>query len=211
MNRPAITLGLLAIFLGVNLGLRMWLHWRRTGSTGFHGISGWSVEGFGGVLFAVGVVLGVAAPVTELVGVVEPLVPSRPWWVDAVATCVVALGIGGTWGAQAAMGASWRIGVKQDEHTDFVERGPFRWVRNPIFSCVLLTAVGVALLLPNPLSVASFVSLVIAVELQVRFVEEPYLLRTHGEPYVRYCQRVGRFVPGVGRSSSAARGPAGSS
>ena len=30
-------------------------------------------------------------------------------------------------------------------------------------------------------------------------VEEPYLLRTHGDEYRRYASRVGRFVPGVGR------------
>jgi protein-S-isoprenylcysteine O-methyltransferase Ste14 len=48
------------------------------------------------------------------------------------------------------------------------------------------------------LSVASFVCLLIAVELQVRFVEEPYLLRTHGQRYRDYASRVGRFVPGLG-------------
>jgi protein-S-isoprenylcysteine O-methyltransferase Ste14 len=40
--------------------------------------------------------------------------------------------------------------------------------------------------------------LVVAIELQVRFVEEPYLVRTHGESYRAYCRRVGRFVPGLG-------------
>ena len=40
--------------------------------------------------------------------------------------------------------------------------------------------------------------LVAGVELQVRFVEEPYLARTHGDTYRDYCRRVGRFIPGVG-------------
>jgi protein-S-isoprenylcysteine O-methyltransferase Ste14 len=43
------------------------------------------------------------------------------------------------------------------------------------------------------------VALVVALELQVRVVEEPYLLRTQDEPYAAYASRVGRFVPGVGR------------
>ena len=30
-------------------------------------------------------------------------------------------------------------------------------------------------------------------------VEEPHLIRTHGEPYLRWASRVGRFVPGLGR------------
>jgi protein-S-isoprenylcysteine O-methyltransferase Ste14 len=30
-------------------------------------------------------------------------------------------------------------------------------------------------------------------------VEEPYLVRSHGDEYRRYASRVGRFLPGVGR------------
>ncbi|MFZ3348795.1 MAG: hypothetical protein WA248_27530 [Mycobacterium sp.] len=35
-------------------------------------------------------------------------------------------------------------------------------------------------------------------ELQVRRVEEPYLLAKHGAAYRRYTASVGRFIPGVG-------------
>lgn len=38
----------------------------------------------------------------------------------------------------------------------------------------------------------------VGLELQVRFVEEPYLLRTHAT-YASYASRVGRFLPGLGR------------
>ena len=65
---------------------------------------------------------------------------------------------------------------------------------------MLITAGGLAALLPNLLSVAAFASLLLAVELQVRFIEEPYLRRAHGDAYASYCRRVGRFVPGIGRA-----------
>jgi protein-S-isoprenylcysteine O-methyltransferase Ste14 len=45
----------------------------------------------------------------------------------------------------------------------------------------------------------------VAVELQVRVVEEPYLLAMHGSAYVSYAVRAGRFVPRIGRM----RAPAG--
>lgn len=57
---------------------------------------------------------------------------------------------------------------------------------------------GIALLTKNVVAVAGFVLLVATIELQVRRVEEPYLLRTHGEDYRDYTATVGRFVPGVG-------------
>lgn len=204
MNRPVLALVLLVVFFGLNFGLRSWWHWRATGTTGFRGISGrvGSPEWLGGVLFAVGLVIGVAAPLVELAGVLSPLFRSRPWWMDAAAGCLVTLGIAGTSWAQAAMGPSWRIGVRENERTELVNRGPFRWVRNPIFSFMLLTAAGLALFLPNLLSIGAFVGLALAVELQVRFAEEPYLRRVHAERYVAYCQRVGRFVPGIGRERS---------
>jgi protein-S-isoprenylcysteine O-methyltransferase Ste14 len=47
-------------------------------------------------------------------------------------------------------------------------------------------------------SVAAVALLVIALELQTRLVEEPYLLRSQGEPYAAYASRVGRFLPGIG-------------
>ena len=43
------------------------------------------------------------------------------------------------------------------------------------------------------------VVIALGLELQVRAVEEPYLLRTHGDAYRAYAARVGRFLPGVGR------------
>jgi protein-S-isoprenylcysteine O-methyltransferase Ste14 len=42
-------------------------------------------------------------------------------------------------------------------------------------------------------------ALVLALEIQVRLVEEPHLLRAHGSAYGEYASRVGRFVPGLGR------------
>ena len=70
-------------------------------------------------------------------------------------------------------------------------------MRNPIFASMIPTSLGLALLVPNAPAVVAFAALVL--ELQVRLVEEPYLLRTHGDRYVEYASRVGRFFPAVGR------------
>jgi protein-S-isoprenylcysteine O-methyltransferase Ste14 len=48
-------------------------------------------------------------------------------------------------------------------------------------------------------ALAGLAALWLALEIQVRLVEEPYLLRTHGDAYREYAARVGRFVPGLGR------------
>jgi protein-S-isoprenylcysteine O-methyltransferase Ste14 len=199
MSRPILALALLVIFYAVAFGLRTWQHLRATGSTGFRGVSGrpGSVEWLGGVLFAAGIAFSLAAALGEAAGWVAPL------WAPGPASVVLGVvitigGIAATYMAQVSMGDAWRIGVREDERTQLVAEGPFAVVRNPIFSCMLVTAAGLVVLLPNWLSVASLMALLVAVELQVRFVEEPYLLRTHGQRYSDYMSRVGRFVPGLG-------------
>jgi protein-S-isoprenylcysteine O-methyltransferase Ste14 len=54
-------------------------------------------------------------------------------------------------------------------------------------------------MVPNTVSLAGLVVTIAAIELQVRAVEEPYLLRVHGDAYARYAAAVGRFLPGIGR------------
>jgi protein-S-isoprenylcysteine O-methyltransferase Ste14 len=71
-------------------------------------------------------------------------------------------------------------------------------------AAVVLVAIGIAITLvshvvPNVLSAAMLVAFAVALEIQVRLVEEPYLLRVHSDAYRRYAARTGRFVPGLGR------------
>lgn len=79
----------------------------------------------------------------------------------------------------------------------------FTWVRNPIFTAMVIARIGLVLWVPNVVSVVALVVLVGALEVQVRLVEEPYLRSTQGAPYEHYLARVGRFLPGVGRSPAA--------
>ena len=192
---------LYALHLALPLGGRALLQRRRTGSTGFVGLGGrrGSVERIGGVLFVVAAILVLAAPLLDLAGGLEPIADlGRP--IGHVPGFVLfSAGLVGTLLAQAWMGASWRVGVAEEERTEFIVRGPFALVRNPIFSVTIPAFLGLALLAPNAAAIAGFAAFVSALESQVRFVEEPYLLRTHGAKYAAYASRVGRFVPGVGR------------
>lgn len=196
----ALALILFVIYLALAFGARTLLQLRRTGSTGFRGVGGrpGSAEWLGGVLFACALGLGLAAPVLDLVGAVEPVGFLDGRAGHALGLVLYALGLAGTLVAQAAMGASWRIGVDDSEETELVTEGPFALVRNPIFSGMIPGFLGLALMVPNVFSLAGVLALVAAIELQVRCVEEPYLTRVHGERYLAYASRTGRFVPGVG-------------
>lgn len=201
---PLVALGVVVVYLVLAFGLRSWLQWRRTGSNGFRGVSGarGSPEWFGGMLFVAAMVGVILAPVAELAGLVEPAPALDHPSVQIVGVVLCGGGLAGTLWAQFAMGDSWRIGVDSSDQTPLVTRGPFRLVRNPIFSFMTLGLAGIALLVPNPIAAAALFALIAGLELQVRLVEEPYLVEAHGEKYRAYASRVGRFVPGVGRLAS---------
>jgi len=201
MTRPVLVLALLVTYVALAFGLRTYLHYRRTGSSGFRGISGHPISAswLGGVLFLLALVGSVAAPVLAVVELDPALGGSAA--LDVLGGVSFAIGVALLLWSQGAMGSSWRIGVDDGERTTLVTGGPFGVVRNPIFSSMLLSGAGFVLLLPNIAAITSYAMLLAAIELQVRFVEEPYLRRTHGASYDDYTDRVGRFVPGMARWS----------
>jgi protein-S-isoprenylcysteine O-methyltransferase Ste14 len=196
-----LALACFALYLALAFGLRTALQLRRTGSTGFRGVGGrpGSAEWWGGVLFVVALLAGVAAPLLDIAGALEPIAALDGTIGQAAGGVLFAFGLAATLSAQIAMGDSWRIGVDIAERTDLVTEGPFELVRNPIFAGMLPTSLGLSLLVPNVAALAGLCALFVALEVQVRVVEEPYLVRTHGARYADYAARVGRFFPGVGR------------
>lgn len=200
---PIAAIVLFVLFAALGFGWRSWQQHRRTGSTGFRGVSGrpFSLEWFAGVGFIVSMGAAVFAPTLQLAGIVTPLEPFDRPWLNIAGIVIAVLGIAATLYAQLDMGDSWRIGVDAGETTALVRTGVFGWVRNPIFTAMLVFGLGIALVTPNVVAVVGFVLLVATIEAQVRVVEEPYLLATHGDAYRDYLATVGRFVPYVGRVS----------
>jgi protein-S-isoprenylcysteine O-methyltransferase Ste14 len=186
-------------FLAVAFGWRTWIQYRRTGDHGFRGFSGQGPpsERLAGLLFAAALIGLLGAPVATLLGLVR--CAELPLPLSALGVALALAGFAVVLVAQLQMGASWRVGVDASERTALVQDGIFAVVRNPIFSGIGVFAVGMLLLVPNILSIAGVLLGAIGLQLQVRWVEEPYLLRTHGDAYAEYAQQVGRFVPAVGR------------
>lgn len=83
-------------------------------------------------------------------------------------------------------------------------------MRNPIFAAMIPAFMGIALLAPNAVTVAGAILLMVALELQTRLVEEPYLYAVHGDQYAIYATQAGRFLPGIGRLRLNGRRPSAS-
>ena len=134
---------------------------------------------------------------------VEPVRLLSAVWIQTVGIVVATAGIAATVYAQLEMGDSWRIGVDERETTTLVHTGVFGRIRNPIYTAMFTFGIGIALVTPNLVAFAALILLVATIQLQVRRVEEPYLLRTHGDVYRAYAASVGRFIPGSASFVSA--------
>ena len=97
-----------------------------------------------------------------------------------------------------------------DPPAHLVVRGPYRFVRNPMISGVLLVIVAESLFLRSWLHAAWAAIFLLANILYIPSVEEPRLEKRFGEPYRTYKVHVPRFLPrftpwndGDGASSAA--------
>jgi protein-S-isoprenylcysteine O-methyltransferase Ste14 len=202
-----LALVLLAVWLLLVAGLRTLIQIRRTGDASaprFRDHPG-SPQWWARLLSGVGFACAVAAPLAEVAGLLDPIAVLDRTPVRAAGVALVVLGIAATLAGQLAMGASWRVDVDPDERTVLVTSGPFRLVRNPIFTATAATAAGLALIVPNLLAAAMLVAFVTALQIQVRLVEELYLHRVHGTAWEQYAARTGRFLPCIGQHRAGSR------
>jgi protein-S-isoprenylcysteine O-methyltransferase Ste14 len=202
---PRLALGLCVVWFASLFVFRTFVQWRRTGSTGlkgFHGRVG-SLPWIAGTTVSLGFLLTPAAPLAALFGGPGSALVFSSAPVHLAGAVWVVVGLVGALAAQLSMGDSWRVGVDESEKTKLVVDGLFAWVRNPIFSFMGLSVLGLVLLVPNLLAALACLLTIVGIELQVRAVEEPFLEKTHGEAYARYVAAVGRFVPRVAKRTSA--------
>lgn len=99
--------------------------------------------------------------------------------------------------SQQQMGTSWRVGVDDHEKTPLITHGLYAYIRNPIYTGLLVFSIGLLVLIPGILMLFSIFMLYISIELHVRYIEEPYLYQMHKETFETYIQGTGRYLPKV--------------
>lgn len=110
-----------------------------------------------------------------------------------VALCVLGLAFSSY--AQYAMGKEWRIGVDPDEKTTLVTTGIFNKIRNPIYTGCIVHGIGLIFLAPHVLFFVTGVVGYLTIRAYVKNIEEPYLVKLHGDDYRQYVAQTGSFFP----------------
>jgi protein-S-isoprenylcysteine O-methyltransferase Ste14 len=114
--------------------------------------------------------------------------------------CTLALAVGSIWLIAAAvktLGKQWAMAARLVEGHKLITAGPYRFVRNPIYTGMLGMLVATGLAMEHWMALIAAVVL-FAVGLVVRVRSEEKLLRAaFGKEFEEYAKRVPAVVPGI--------------
>jgi len=128
------------------------------------------------------------------------IVPRGSLWPEGTIVwtiAVILIASGGLLGAASGvrLGKNLTPNPIPREDGTLVEQGVYRWVRHPMYSAVLLLALGLTTLMASLVHLVIFLALVML--LWVKALAEERLLREKFEHYRDYQARVGMFFPRV--------------
>jgi protein-S-isoprenylcysteine O-methyltransferase Ste14 len=128
------------------------------------------------------------------------VVPYRVW-MGWAGVAITALGFAFTLWARYILGSNWSGTVAIKVGHELVRSGPYRWVRHPIYTGMIVATAGTAVALDEWRGGASVVLLWLGFTIK-RLKEEQFMRQTFGAQYVEYSQTTGAIFPSLVRRSS---------
>jgi protein-S-isoprenylcysteine O-methyltransferase Ste14 len=132
-----------------------------------------------------------------LAAVLRVLVVPGAIWFRCAGLVIVGLGFALRAWAITTLGAAFRTTVEVDRGQTVVTRGPYRWVRHPSYTGLLVITVGFGVAFASWLFLALCAVLPSLALLRRIKVEEPELARVLDEPYRAYSARTKRLIPRI--------------
>jgi protein-S-isoprenylcysteine O-methyltransferase Ste14 len=203
-GRGVLAFALVVAFALIAVGWRAARQYRRTGSTGLVVARNRREQVADALYLSVGIA-ALVVPVLAIAGFGLGTPATLSSGIVAIGVALALASIATTVWSQVVMGASWRVGVDHDTPGELVTDGPFRYVRNPIYTSMFAFTVAIAVLLPGVATIAIVAAAIASGELHVRTIEEPFLVTHYGVAYRTWASTTGRFVPGMGRRVASPR------
>jgi protein-S-isoprenylcysteine O-methyltransferase Ste14 len=121
-----------------------------------------------------------------------PLVMSFQW----IGLLLGWIGLGWTVWARHTLGKNWSGRVTLKQNHELIQRGPYAWVRHPIYAGLLLFLFGTVLITGQLFSLIGLILSATGYWLKLQ-MEEELLKKAFPEEYVNYAHRVKRIFPGI--------------
>jgi len=122
--------------------------------------------------------------------------PLRTGPLAAGVVCLV-IGLWLFYRSHADLGTNWSITLEVREEHRLITTGVYRGVRHPMYSALVLYAVGQALVIPNwAAGPSNLLALALLLALRIS-AEERMMNDRFGDEYAAYSARTKRLIPGV--------------
>jgi len=122
------------------------------------------------------------------------LLYDRPEWLRLLAALICVSGLVVAFWARATLAGNWSSNVTFKQNHELIQTGPYRWARHPIYTGLLLMALGTALLIGRLGSWLGLVLLTLGFWIKLKY-EEELMLRHFPDTYPAYQKRVKALVP----------------
>lgn len=127
-----------------------------------------------------------------------------PLWLRWLGVAVALAGFGLLQWSQQSLGRNWSDAPVLLEDQELVTSGPYRWIRNPIYSAFLLILGSPLLISANWLVGGLWIAMTsLDIASRIR-MEEAMMLEQFGRQYRAYMGRTGRLVPRLVRRAKGA-------
>jgi protein-S-isoprenylcysteine O-methyltransferase Ste14 len=123
------------------------------------------------------------------------LVPPSPMlqWAGAAVTAV---GFGISIWARSVLGGNWSGTVTVKVEHELIRKGPYRWVRHPIYTGLMVAMIGTAMARDRWRGVVAVAVMWVALTVK-RLKEERFMRQTFGAQYDEYKRSTGAIIPFV--------------
>jgi protein-S-isoprenylcysteine O-methyltransferase Ste14 len=109
---------------------------------------------------------------------------------------LVACGLAFAIWARLVLGRNWSGTVTLKHNHELIRNGPYRWVRHPIYTGLLLGFLGTAIALGQWRGLLAVLIVFVALWRKLR-LEERWMIEVFGTHYVRYRNEVAALIPFV--------------
>ncbi|HEX8814652.1 MAG TPA: isoprenylcysteine carboxylmethyltransferase family protein [Terriglobales bacterium] len=119
-----------------------------------------------------------------------------PSWLKGTGILLSAIGIGFAIWARIYLGGNWSSSVTVKVEHQLIRSGPYRWVRHPIYTGMVLAALGTALELGEVRGLIAVPLIYLGFKIKSK-IEERMMRRTFGAQYDDYSAMTGGIVPRI--------------
>ena len=115
-------------------------------------------------------------------------------WVQALGIAITVAGLAFAVWARIYLGANWSSSVTVKVGHELVRNGPYRWVRHPIYSGLVLAMLGTAVANRQVRGMIAVLLTFVGFTIKSR-IEERAMVMTFGPQYEEYSRNTGGILP----------------